>query len=202
MAEERYRPHALYNFLLSVFDVYVNIICYVKCTNKTCSSYCYLAISWTTHFILSTWVINPLGLSAFLPQQSCSSGGDGRWSPGSGLCGSSSRKPMWVEIHLGGGYSGLLSPTSCVWCCSVVTVSILHYCSKTTSSSPIPRSPISPITPRYAIRLPAIYGAQQLILTTSRPHAMYTFLLSVLDVDVSIICYVKCSNETGAAIVT
>ena len=35
MVEERSRPHALYKFLLSVFDVHVNIICYVKCTNKT-----------------------------------------------------------------------------------------------------------------------------------------------------------------------
>ena len=38
----------MYKFLLSVLDVHVNIICYVKCTNKTGSSYCHLAISWTT----------------------------------------------------------------------------------------------------------------------------------------------------------
>ena len=35
--------HALYKFLLSVFDGHVSIIC----------SYCYMAISWTTHFLLS-----------------------------------------------------------------------------------------------------------------------------------------------------
>ena len=46
MVEERSRPrytqrHALYKFLLSVFGVHVSIICCVKCTNKTCGSYCY-----------------------------------------------------------------------------------------------------------------------------------------------------------------
>ena len=43
-----FKTQARCRFLLSVFDVYVCIICYVKCTNKTCSSYCYLAIPWTT----------------------------------------------------------------------------------------------------------------------------------------------------------
>ena len=35
MVEERSIPHVLYNFLLSVFDVHVSIICCVKCTNRT-----------------------------------------------------------------------------------------------------------------------------------------------------------------------
>ena len=50
MVEERSRPHALYKFLLSVFDVHVNIICYVKCTNKK-EQLLLLAISWTTRRI-------------------------------------------------------------------------------------------------------------------------------------------------------
>ena len=45
----------MYKFLLSVFDIHVSIIYYVKCTNKTGSSYCYLAIDtyvyWTTRRI-------------------------------------------------------------------------------------------------------------------------------------------------------
>ena len=50
MVEERSRTHALYKFLLSVFDVHVNIICYVKCTNKK-EQLLLLAISWTTRRI-------------------------------------------------------------------------------------------------------------------------------------------------------